>query len=140
MTVGTSAIGPVLDAVYAALNVAGFTALSTNGVWNDVPQNTSFPFTWITPGDPAEEPLDTFGKIGASCRVEVHVYSQYEGDDEATDIVLKATELLHHVALGIAGWNTLIVTREPVSLLVEDVDGVATRHAIAPFMIQVLQP
>jgi hypothetical protein len=139
VTVGTSAMGAVMTAVYAALNVAAFTNLSTGGVFNDVPQDNRFPFTWITPGDPAEEPLDTFGKIGATCRVDVHVYSQYEGDDQATDIVLKATELLHHVALSIAGWATLIVVREPVALVVEDVDGVATRHAIAPFTIQVLQ-
>jgi hypothetical protein len=139
VTTGKSPLDTVLNAVFDALNVAAFTALSTGGLYNDVPQGVSYPLSWVTPGNPAEEPADTFGKIGAVCRVELHVYSQYEGDTEATDLVNKAHELLHHVALSLTGYACLNVVRDPVQWSVEDHNGVATRHAVAPYLIQVLE-
>lgn len=129
----------VLAAVYAALHVNGYTTLSTGGVFNDVPQGTAFPFTWIAKGEPPEEPYDTFGKIGAICRVDVHIYSQYAGDSESEAMVEKATQLLHHVALAISGWETLNVVREPTRFDLVEIDGVTTRHTVAPFAIQVLE-
>ena len=81
--------------------------------------------------------MDTFGRIGARCRVELHIYSQYEGDDQALDIVQKAVELTHHAALTVAGWSVANVVRAPVTLFVEDVNGIATRHAIAPLLVEV---
>ena len=38
-----SALSPVSAAVYAALNVAGLTALAPGGVSDDIGQNTTFP-------------------------------------------------------------------------------------------------
>lgn len=137
MTTGKVALNAVLDGVYDALNVAAFTALSTGGVHNDVPQDTAFPVTWIAPGEPPEEPFDTFARIGALCRLDLNIYSQYEGDKQALDIANKATELLHHVGVSIAGWSTANVVREPLRWAFLDIEGVATRHLTVPFAITV---
>ncbi len=130
----------VLDGVYDALNVTAFTALSTGGVHNDVPQTFTYPITWIAPGDPPEEPFDTFGKIGAVCHVDLNIYSQYEGDKQAITIAEMATELLHHVNVSLVGtFQVINLVREPVRWAYLDIDGVATRHLVTPFAIQVLE-
>jgi hypothetical protein len=138
VTTGKVALNAVIDGVYDALNVTAFTDLSA--VFNDVEQPTTFPVTWITPGEPPEEPFDTFGKIGAICHLDLNIYSQYEGDKEAITIADKATELLHHVGVSLVGDFTVInLVREPIRWAYIDIDGVATRHLITPFAIQVLE-
>lgn len=139
MTTGKVALNTVLDGVYDTLNVAAYTDLSTAGIFNDVPQDTGFPVTWIAPGEPPEEPFDTFGKIGAVCRLNLNIYSQYEGDKEAIAIVNMATQLLHHVSVSLTGFTAINLVREPLRWNYLDIDGVATRHLIAPFAIQVLE-
>jgi hypothetical protein len=133
VTTGAIAASVVQNAVFDLLNVAGFTALATNGIHTDVPQGTPFPFAWLTFGSPIEDPLDTFGRLGAIVHVELHVYSSYEGDDEALDVLNKGTELTHHSQLTISGWSVPYVDRQPPSLVIEDFNGTAIRHGIAPF-------
>lgn len=139
MTTGKLALNAVIDGVYDTLNVTAFTDLSTAGVHNDVPQDTGFPVTWLAPGDPPEDPFDTFGKIGAICHLDLNIYSQYEGDKEALAIAAKATQLLHHVAPSVTGFTVINLIREPLRWTYLDIDGVATRHLVAPFAIQVLE-
>lgn len=130
MTTGAVGASLIQDAVYDALNVASFTALATGGVWTDVPQGTAYPLAWLTFATPAEEPQDTFGKIGVIEHLELHVYSLYEGDDEALDILSKACELAHHGNLTISGWSVPFVDRQSSDLLIEDFNGRAMRHGV----------
>ena len=131
MTTATAAASPVQNGAFDVLNVASFTALASGGFYTDVPQGTAFPSAWLAFGDPAEDPLDTFGKTGAVVHLELHVYSTYEGDDECLDILSKGVELLHHQSITASGWTVPLVGRAFLGIAVEDFNGQALRHGIA---------
>lgn len=127
MTTGAIVGSLVQDAVYDALNVAAMTALATGGVHTDVPQDTAFPYVWLTWGDPAEEPMDTFGRLGVISHLEVQAVSDYEGDDQVLDMLNKVAELLHHSNLSVAGWSVPFVRRKSADVRVMDFEGVPLR-------------
>ena len=116
------------DAVYDALNVSAFTTVAS--VWTDVPQGTPFPYAWLTWGDPAEEPQDAFGRLAVVSHLELHVFSSYEGDDEALDLLHTAAGLLHHGALTVTGWAVPYVGRTGATLSVVEFNGLPLRIGI----------
>jgi hypothetical protein len=126
----TLAESVVQDTAFDALNVASMQALVSTRIYSDVPQPPSFPFVWLTFADPSSDAVDTFGQAGAVVHIEVHAYSDYEGDDECADILSKAAELLHHSALAPTGWSVPLVIRDSASIVVEDYNGRAVRHGI----------
>jgi hypothetical protein len=134
-----SAINATLTALYAALNVAGMTALATGGVYNGVPQRAAFPYVWI--GSVTENRLDCFQKPGKDLTVQVHVFSTTAGDKEAAGIVSKAIDLLHYQALTVAN-HTLIACQyeQTVDAGAEDEAGIGmVRHLVATFRVQLEQ-
>ena len=127
-----TAIADLLKATYGALNVSAFTNLATGGLYNHVPQASSFPYARI---DAASEIRDDhFGQPGKSVLVQVHVFSQYRGDLEALDIVSKAIELLHYVAHSVDN-HTLVTMQYDQTTPAGDelLDGVLTGHWVAQF-------
>ena len=119
------------DAVYALLNVAGFTALSTGGVYNDVPQGTALPYTMF--GNFIETRWDSMGQPGKQITFDVHVVSQFEGDKEATEIASKAIELLHYQRPTVSGHTCVVIQYEQTVMFEELVNGILTRHHVAMF-------
>lgn len=128
MTTGALASSVLQDAAFDALNVAAFTALSTGGVFTDVPQDTAFPYTWLAFGDPAEDPVnETFGRLGVVVHLEVQAFSDYQGDDQVIDILDKAAELLHHVNLTVTGWAVPYIGRTVSTIQLVEINGVPVR-------------
>ena len=131
-----SALKRALAGVYTALNVAGFTALSTGGVGNFVPQRTAFPYTRI--GDGVEIRDDAMQLAGKDVTVAVHVFSQDQSDDEAIDILDKAVELLNYASITVADHVLVACQYETgFSAGTETINGVETRHYVGMFRVTV---
>lgn len=128
-----SALGPVTDAVYAALNVAGMTALVGARIYTDVPQAVSFPFVWFEVQETFHGGLGTRpGSAGAAWEMpfRVHVFSTYAGWKEAQPILAKAVELLA-VPLSPVGLSMHAVFHDDaVPLPDEIVNGVKCRELV----------
>lgn len=133
-----SAITAVLTAVYAALNVAGMTALATGGVHNGLPQTVTYPFVRI--GDATETREDCMGQPGKDVLVRVHVFDQARTDLAIANIVSKAVELLHYQALTVSG-HTLVCSQYQQAFPAgnENINGRETRHHVAEFLVTVRQ-
>lgn len=134
-----SAINAALAAVYAALNVAGFTALATGGVYNGAPQRAAMPYAWV--GSPTENRLDCFQSPGKDVTVQVHAFSVERGDKEAAVIISKAIELLHYQPLTVANHALIGCQYEQTfdgGMDVEDGLG-QVRHLVATFRLQLEQ-
>ena len=82
---------PVAEAIYGLLNVSGMTALATGGIYDDVPQDTAYPFVWYTVRE--ADVAGTFGQVFQRCRIVVHCFSQYQGSQQAQVIARQSVEL-----------------------------------------------
>jgi hypothetical protein len=134
---GYLALAPVAAAVYAALNVAGMTALASAGVHADVQQATAFPFVLY---EVQERDLRGFGTGSLpEVALRVHAFSTYEGPYEAQIIIAKAIELLKDVALTVTGYTQCgrVFYDETVALPNELINGVKCYELVAQFRIYV---
>ncbi len=131
------ALGPVAVAVYAALNVAGLTALATGGIYDDVPQAPSYPFVWF---ELFEQEARGFGTGGLpEVTVRVHAFSTYAGTKEAQSITKKAIELLKDQTLTVVGYTFCgrVFYDETTPVLDEELNGVKVREQVANFRLYV---
>lgn len=136
-----SASGPVLAAVGAALNVAGYTGVvagKTVIVTNDAGQTKAPPFTVFSVV--SETRLDTMGLPGKSVLVELDHWSLERSDRELMAMRSKALELLHYAALTIAN-HTLIAVQyqEGRDYGAEEKAGVLWRHWTDLYLVDVQQ-
>ena len=134
----TSALGPISVAVYAALNVPALTTTLSCGVYDDVPRGAAFPYVRIA-GE-TEVRLDTMGQAGKSCTLQVHIFSQHQGDQEAQAIASQVIALLHYQSLTVSGYELIAVQHDQtLNAGDETVNGLATRHYVVLFRIEVMQ-
>jgi Protein of unknown function (DUF3168) len=138
-----SAIRPILEAVVAVLAADATLATLITGVFNDVPDQQAFPYVLVRTA--TERGMHTLGGaavgLGWNNVIRVHVYSRYQGDLEALQILERVVALLNFAALTVTGYTH--VTCEYANagavarVLVEDVDKVETRHIPAEFRVRV---
>lgn len=137
----TSAIRLIQAAVYALLNGDATLLGLVEGVFNDVPDSTAYPHVLI--GNAHETPWDTFGTAttgrGKRVLLRVHIYSQYQGDLEALQILDRVVMLLDNQTLTVTGYGTVLTTYHQGRVLIEDVEKVETRHIPAEFLVWVHQ-
>jgi hypothetical protein len=128
------ALSPVSAAVYAALNVAALTALVPGGIYDDVPQATTFPFLWY---EVQERQLGVLGtRAIPEIGLRVHVFSTYEGMSEAQAIMVKVVELLRNTTPAVTGYsNAVIFHDETVPLAMEELNGVKVRELVGMFRV-----
>lgn len=93
-----SALGPVAIGVYSALNVAGLTTLATGGVYDHIPQATTFPCVRFSVESDPQQSSGFGAKPGSGQLSEidlrVHVYDTYQGAKLRHQILDKVAELL----------------------------------------------
>lgn len=114
-----SALGPVAVAVFGALNVAGLTAMATGGVYDHIPQATSFPCVrFSVASDLSFSGLGTKPGSGQLSEIDlrVHVYSTYEGMKESHAILAKVAELLKDplTVTGYGSWAVFFDRAVPI--------------------------
>ena len=131
-----SALEPVSEAVYSTLNVSAMTALATGGIYDDVPQDTAYPFVWYTVRE--ADVAGTFGQVFQRCRIVVHCFSQYQGSQQAQVIINKAVDLLRGQTPSVTNYTALQLLHEgSTGLPDEDIGGVKTKHLMAEFELTV---
>lgn len=127
-----SALESVSEAVFGALNVSALTTLATSGVFSHVPQDTAPPFVWFTVDEADRD--GTFGQVMKDCRVRVHVYSTYAGNQEAQQIINEAVNLLRGTTPSLDNHTALLVRHDDSSAFGdEDLNGVLAKHVVADF-------
>ena len=108
MSTGASSLGAVSVAVYAALNVAGFTALCPGGIFEDIPQGTTtYPVSWYTVREEfgGGQSLSQGGRL-VTLRLRSWDTEQTQKDNQA--VHSKAAELLDNSTRG--GFTPLTIT------------------------------
>jgi hypothetical protein len=123
----------VLTSVIAALkNSTGVTGLATGGIYNDVPQGTTFPYVEVT--SPTTRKVDTFGRFGAETIVNVKAVSQARGDQDAMRILDQCIRTLNFATLSLQSPQaSLGITWENSDRYLEVVNGIPTRHHVGIF-------
>lgn len=141
-TTTKTATGPVLTAVYTALNVAAITTTLGCGVYESViPQGTAFPCLRIS--TPSGLPWDTFGAAGKERVVQVHVFAStaaYESGFQVNAICDAVMLLLQDQALSVSG-HLLAGLRyeQDTEGADEDVEGVQIVHRVLSFRVHVIE-
>ena len=96
-------LSPVSVGLYAALDVAGLTALVGSRIYDGVPQAPVFPFVYYAVQEARE--MRGFGTGGMpEVTFDVEVFSQYEGMKEAQTVMQKVIELLRDQPLTVSGY------------------------------------
>ena len=122
------------------LNVAGLTALVSTRIYDDVPQNPTFPFVWYELKERDQRGFGTGGFPEVELRV--HAFSSsdlYNGMGEAHSIAAKVIELLRDQAVTVSGYAQAgrIFYDETVPLANQLIAGVKCRELVAMFRLYV---
>lgn len=141
-TTTKTATGPVLTAVYTALNVAAITSTLSCAVYETLaPQNATFPYLVVS--TPSGSPWDTFGAAGKERVVQVHVFAStaaYESGFQVNAICDAAMLLLQDQALSVSGHLLASLRYEQdTDGATEDVEGVAIVHRVVAFRAHVIE-
>lgn len=125
----------VQQAIFDALTgAAALTALlgdGAAGVYDDVPENATFPY--VTIGETFLSPFDTKTEIGVEHVVVLHIWSRYEGAKECKQIMTAIYDALNRAALSVSG-QTVVDSRFTFAQTMRDPDG-ETRHGIQRFTV-----
>ena len=122
------------QAIFSALNVSAVTSDLSCGVFDDVPQNASYPY--IALGEETAVDFSVKDIQGGDLTVNIHVWSQYKGSKETKQIMDKIHDLLHNINLSVTGFK-LINLRFEFSDIMRDPDGI-TRHGVMRFRAIIL--
>ena len=122
------------QAIFSALNVSAVTSDLSCGVFDDVPQNASYPY--IALGEETAVDFSVKDIQGGDLTVNIHLWSQYKGSKETKQIMDKIHDLLHNINLSVTGFN-LINLRFEFSDIMRDPDGI-TRHGVMRFRAIIL--
>ncbi len=137
-----SALSSVSAGIFAALNVAGLTALAPGGVGDDIGQNTGYPYVLYEVSERAMGGLGTKPGVGQLPEIDlrVHVFSQYEGMKEAQAVMDKVMQLLADPpsVTGYSSWA--IFHDETINLGDQIVNGVKVRELVGLFRLYVEAP
>jgi len=139
---GTSALLAVLTGVGAKLNVSTMTGCVTGKtvtVSNDWAQSVSAPACIFRAESEDNAQLETMGRAGKVVLVNVHLFSDYQGQIEIAAMTSALMSLLHYQTITVAGF-TLVATqaREGYDAGAEDIGGgVKRQHWVYPFWVGV---
>lgn len=108
MSAGNSALDAVMTMAVGVLKGdSTFTGLVTGGIFDVIPQGTSYPCCRILTRE-SSSPLETFGQLGFTVEQRVRSFTDASamGDNTATldAIVKRAVQLLHNVVPTLSGW------------------------------------
>ncbi len=132
-----SSVEAVLTAIVTTLKAtAGVTALTATGagsIFNNVPQNTSYPYVEVT--SPTDRREDTCGRFGSSVLVDVKVISQAQGDQEAARLLDQCVRALDFQRPTLSAHATLGLAFESSDRFRDVVNAIVTRYHVATFRV-----
>ena len=119
--------------VYNALTGNSSLTSSVTGIYDFVPENTSFPYVKV--GDQTIVDDGTKDKKGSDFTLIVHTFSRYRGSKEIKEIMSLVYDVLHESSLTISGaMNNM---RFEFSDIIKEPDGLTT-HGVQRFRTFVL--
>lgn len=142
----TSSIRLIQQAIATLLAADATLMALVSDVVNDIPARSGplaldYPYVFISHA--VETPWHTFGTAttgkGWNVVLRLHIYSRYEGDKEALDILERLVTLLDFQSVTVTGYGTVLVEYIQGRVLVEDIDKIETRHIPAEFRVRVHQ-
>lgn len=120
----------VVTAIVAALKAStGVTGLVSTRVFNNVPQDTPYPYVVVTA--PLVRRADTFGCLGGTTLVDVQAVSQERGDQEGMRILDQCIRTLNFTEPPTTGHTVLGIAWDQTERYQEVVNGIPTRHHVA---------
>jgi hypothetical protein len=127
------ALDPVSVAVYTALNVASLQALATGGIFDDIPQEVSFPCVLYVVHEEENRGLGT----GGLPKVDLNVHAYGLDLVGLQAIAKKAIELLKDQLLTVSGYNHCGAVFYDRTLTIPDsvINGVKVHELVAQFRI-----
>lgn len=138
----TSSVRLIEQALYTLLTNdtgAGGVMTLVKSVVNDVRHAEAFPYIFISHAH--EKPWHTMGGPAAGkgwiVLVRLHIYSQYEGDNEALLILDRLVTLLDFAPVAVTGYATVFCEYINGRVLVEQLEKIETRHIPAEFKVTV---
>ena len=123
----------VQTAIYNTLSGDATLAALVTGIYDHVPQETTYPYVVIA--DMMMEEFDTQTWDGALMTLNVHVWSRKRGRKECMTIFGHLRRLLHDQDLVVSGHCHVLCQRDYSEVFL-DPDGV-TRHGVMRFRILV---
>lgn len=121
-------VGAVVNALLAS---TGVTDLVSTRVYNNVPQNTAYPFIRVTL--PVTRREDTWGRFGALATVDVDVVSQGFGDLEGSQVLDQIVRTIDFTRPTLSGHTSLGLAWDETNRFAESINGITTRHHVASF-------
>lgn len=133
-------ISAVLAAVIKRLKEDANTIAYAAKIFNNVPQSTAMPY--IRVGEFLDRPSAMFGSrdfAPEDVSFQVHVWSNYQGDYEASTIMNLACKAITGTRFSVTGYTTLYnAVLEYSDVLVDDTDADnICRHGILRFILRV---
>jgi hypothetical protein len=129
-----SPVAAVIGAIVTTLKSStGVTGLATGGVYNHVPQGTSYPYVVVS--SPTGRRQDTFGRFGGETLIDIKAVSQYQGDRDAANILDHCGRALDLQPLATTQHTTLGIAWETDDRFAEVVNGLVTRHHVATYRV-----
>ena len=123
----------VQTAVYNELNGNSSLTSSVSGIFDFVPESTTFPYVKV--GDQTMVDDGTKNKKGSDFTLIVHTFSRYRGSKEIKEIMSLVYDILHESSLTISGaMNNM---RFEFSDIIKETDGLTT-HGVQRFRTFVL--
>ena len=123
----------VQTSVYNALNGNSSLTSSVSGIFDFVPESTTFPYVKV--GDQTMVDEGTKNKKGSDFTLIVHTFSRYRGSKEIKEIMSLVYDILHESSLTISGaMNNM---RFEFSDIIKETDGLTT-HGVQRFRTFVL--
>ena len=118
--------------VFSALNgasIADAGGSAITGVFDDVPQDTAYPYIVI--GEETASNISTKTLDMHEHTLTIHTWSQYRGRKEIKVIMEQIYDTLNNASLSVSGGQAVNMKQEFLTTLV-DADGI-TRHGIMRF-------
>jgi hypothetical protein len=119
------------NAIYTRLTSDATLMALVTGVYDDVPEITSYPYVVL--GDDSDINYGTKTLDGLQYVINIHAWSRYRGVKQATEILERIYYLLHEYAIVVTGASAVHIRQEFNTVLTDD-DGI-TRHGIIRFRV-----
>lgn len=135
MTLTAQPIRELLAGLLTRLTIDEILALTPGGIVNDIPQGTTYPCLRLWARG---KPVGALAGHGVwDCDVEIWIYSQYAGDEQALQLADLVAARLHYQPLAVDGWTVVITSLEDVyPLEPEEIEGIKVRPWVLAFRVQ----
>lgn len=130
-----TALLPLQGAILAALKAHAPLMAKVTGVY-DVPPSTAV-LPYVSVGSITEQPTDAHNQRGIDTAFVLHIWSDYQGNAQAGQILASLTDVLDRQPLTVTGWPHVSIALDQ-AYTVEDPDP-RIRHINARFRVWLSQ-